>query len=116
MLHANAPVHERVRQSRERRRQAGLKRVEVFIPKDKVDLLKAYVAQLRAGSESEAMEKVRKLLSKAYSKFHAKCLDNIKVNPATADFADAAIIAAALIHRGNAEAYKLGRQISSLVK
>jgi hypothetical protein len=46
-------VRERVAQSRERRRRAGLKRVEVFVPSDKVDLVKAYVAQLREGSDSE---------------------------------------------------------------
>ncbi len=42
-------VSERVSQSRERRRKAGLKRVEVFVPADKADLLKAYAAQLREG-------------------------------------------------------------------
>ena len=109
-------VRERVAQSRERRRRAGLKRVEVFVPTDKVDLVKAYVAQLREGSDSETREKVRQLLVKAYRNYHAQYLDNIKVDPDKADFADAAIVAAALMHRGNAEAYKLGRQIRSLVR
>jgi hypothetical protein len=109
-------MKERVHQLRERRRRAGLKRVEVFVPEDKVDLVKAYVAQLREGSDSESRLKIRQLVAKAYRNFHASCLDNIQIDPATADFADAAIVAAALMHRGNAEAYKLGRQIRSLVR
>ena len=116
MSQPHRSVKERVHQSRERRRQAGLKRVEVYVPVDKVDLVKAYVAQLRGGSQSEAKEKIRHLLMKAYQKFHASCLDNIKIDPAVADFADAAIVAAAFMHRGNAEAYKLGQQIRQWVK
>lgn len=116
MTERRPSASERVQQLRERRRLAGLKRVEVFVPADKVDLVKAYVAQLREGSDSESRLKVRRLLAKAYRTFHARYLDNIKVDPATADFADAAVVAAALIHRGNAEAYKLGRQIRSLVR
>lgn len=42
----NASVKERVAESRERRRKAGLKRVEVFVPAGKIDQLKAYAAQL----------------------------------------------------------------------
>src|SRR5262245_45413707 len=111
-----APPKERVRQSRDRRRLAGLKRVEVFVPSDKVDLLKAYVAELREGSNSAARAELRRLLDKAYANFHASCLDNIQIDPAKADFADAAIVAAALMHRGNADAYKLGKQLRSLVR
>lgn len=109
-------VNERVRQSRERHRQVGLKRIEVVVPKDKADLLKAYATQLREGSQSEAMRQVRKLVAKGYRKFRASCLDNIQVNPESADMPDAAVVAAALMYRGNSEAYKLGRQISKLVK
>lgn len=116
MSEPSLSMKERVHQLRERRRRAGLKRVEVFVPEDKVDLVKAYVAQLREGSDSESRVKVRQLLAKAYRNFHASCLDNIRIDPATADFADAAVVAAALMHRGNAEAYKLGRQIRSLVR
>lgn len=116
MSEPSLSMKERVHQLRERRRRAGLKRMEVFVPEDKVDLVKAYVAQLREGSSSEAREKVRQLLAKAYRNFHASCLDNIQIDPATADFADAAVVAAALMHRGNADAYKLGRQIRSLVR
>ena len=111
-----SPAKERVRKSRDLRRLAGLKRVEVFVPDDKVDLLKAYAAQLREGSDSEARQKIRSLLSKAYERFRASCLDNIQVDLAKADFADAAIVAAALMHRGNADAYKLGKQLSRLAR
>ena len=107
---------ERVRQSRERCRQAGLRRIEVIVPVDKIDFVKVYAAQLREGSESEVRQQVGKLLIKAYRKFHASCLDNIHVDPNAADLADAAVVAAALVHRGNAEAIKLGRQIRSLAR
>lgn len=107
---------DRVRKSRDLRRLAGLKRVEVFVPEDKADLVKAYAAQLREGSDSEARQQIRKLVGKAYERFHASCLDNIHVDPAKADFADAAIVAAALMHRGNPDAYKLGKQLRSLAR
>ena len=42
--------------------------------------------------------------------------ENLSVDPEKADFADAAVVAAALMHRGNAAAYKLGRQLRSLAK
>lgn len=116
MPRAQPPIKERVQQSRERRRRAGLKRVEVLVPIDKADMLKAYAAQLREGSQSEALQEVRKLVAKAYRKFRASCLDNISINPDDADFADAAVVAAALMHRGNAEAFRLGRQIRSLAR
>lgn len=107
---------ERVRKSRERRQQAGFKRVEVLVPAEKADLLKAYAAELRESSDSEVRIQVRKLLEKAYSKYHASCLDNIQVDPDKADLADAAIVAAALMHRGNAEAFKLGRELRNLAR
>lgn len=116
MPQARSSINERVQQSRERRRRAGLKRVEVFVPVDKVDMVKAYAAQLREGSQSEALREVRKLVARAYRKFQARCLDNISIDPEKADFADAAIVAAALMHRGNAEAFKLGKQISGLAR
>ena len=113
---AKDSVNERVYRSRERRRQAGLKRVEVFVPADRVDTLKAYAAQLREGSRSEAVREARKLIAKAYRKFRSRCLDNIDVDPETADLPDAAVIAAALMHRGNAEAYNLGQRLSRLAR
>ena len=116
MAPAKPSANERVYQSRERRRQAGLKRVEVFVPVDQVDKLKAYAAQLREGSESEAVKEARKLIAKAYKKFRAKCLDNIDIDPEKAGLADAAVVAAALMHRGNSEAYSLGRKLIKLVR
>ncbi len=116
MAAADASANERVYRSRERRRQAGLKRVEVFVPADRVDSLKAYAAQLREGSESEAVKEARKLIAKAYRKFRARCLDNIDVDPEKAGLSDAAVIAAALMHRGNAEAYSLGKRLSRLAR
>lgn len=109
-------VAERVQQSRARHQRAGLKRIEVLAPEDQVHLVKAYAAQLREGSQSEALGRVRKLVAKAYRKFRARCLDNIQVDPASASFSDAMIVAAALIHRGNSEAYKLGRRIQDLAR
>ncbi len=93
-----------------------MKRVEVFVPVDQVEKLKAYAAQLREGSESEAVKEARMLISKAYKKFSASCLDNIDVDPETARLSDAAVIAAALMHRGNSEAYNLGQRLSRLAK
>ena len=115
MLEAHS-VNERVQQSRNRRRAAGLKRIEVYVPENKADLLKAYAAQLREGSQSEVVDNARKLIDKAYKRFHARCLDNIYVDPKSADLADAAVVAAALMNRGNSEAYKLGQQLRKLAR
>lgn len=116
MVPTNTSAKDRVYQSRERRRQAGLRRVEVFVPNDQVDNLKAYAAQLREGSGSEAVKEARMLIAKAYKKFYAKCLDNIDIDPEKAGLSDAAIVAAALIHRGNSEAYNLGQKLHRLAK
>jgi hypothetical protein len=107
---------DRVRNSRNRRLAAGLKRVEVFVPADKVSFVKAYAAQLRDSSQSHAVEQARKLIAQAYKRFHASCLDNISVDPERASLADAAVVSAALMHRGNADAYKLGSAIRRLVQ
>lgn len=113
---AQAPVKKRVSQSRERRRKAGLKRVEVYVPKDKVDFVKAYAAKLRDGVDSEKVLAARKLIARAYNRFHASCLDNIEVDPESASLSDAAIISAALIHRGNSDAFKLGSELRKLIR
>jgi hypothetical protein len=116
MLENQAIASVRVSRSRQRRKVAGLRRVEVLVPANHADAVRAYAAQLREGSQSEALVQLRKLIASAYQRFHAMCLDNISVDPEKADFADGAIVAAALMHRGNTEALKLGREISRLAK
>ena len=93
-----------------------MKRVEVFVPEDKVDQLKAYAADLREGSQSEVVNEARKLIAKAYKKYRARYLDNISVDPQNAGLSDAAVIAAALMHRGDSEAYQLGLQLNRLAR
>jgi catalase len=110
------PTKDRVRETRDRYRQAGFKRVEVYVRADQVDLVKAYAAELREHSDSEIRRQVSKLLDKAFSKYRASCLDNISIDPKTASLADAQVVAAALMHRGNAEAFKLGREIRGLIR
>ena len=111
-----APTAKRVAASRSRQSLAGLKRVEVVVPAGQVDTLRAYARQLREGSHSESLAKVRKLIASAYQRFRASCLDNISVDPERANFSDAVVVAAALMHRGNAEAYRLGQQIRKLAR
>ncbi len=113
---AEKQIRERVRHSRRRREAAGLKRVEVYVPADKADFLKAYAAQLREGSHSELVQSVRKLIAQAYRRFRASCLDNIDIDPDRASLSDAAVVAAALMHRGDSEAYKLGAEIRKLAR
>jgi hypothetical protein len=116
MLESQSIVSVRVSKSRQRHKIAGLRRVEVLVPANHADAVRAYAAQLREGSQSESLVQLRKLIASAYQRFYATCLDNISVNPEKANFADGAIVAAALMHRGNSEAYKLGRAISRLAK
>ena len=107
---------DRVRDTRDRYRQAGFKRVEVYVRADQVEMVKAFATDLRERSDSEIRLKVSKLLEKAFDKFRASCLDNISIDPKTASLADAQVVAAALMHRGNTEAFKLGREIRDLLR
>ncbi len=109
-------VKERVVQMRERQQQVGLQRVEVLVPRDHADAVRAYAAQLREGSQSARLKEIRKLLVRAYRKYRASCLDNIGIRPERASFGDAAVVAAALMHRGDTAAYALGRKISRLAR
>ena len=111
------PKRSRMHEHREKLKQAGLKRVELFVPVEKVDQLKAYAADLRRGDDSERLRDLRKLIKQAYGKYHARYLDNIFVDPEKADFSDAAIVAAALMNRAgsnNSKAYMLGQQLRKL--
>jgi hypothetical protein len=110
------PHRERMRQWRKRAEQAGLKRVEVLVPEANVDELKAYAADLREGAQSEKRREMRKLVQQAYDRHRAQCLDNIDIDPDNADFADAAIVAAALMNRGSGDAFKLGRRIKQIAR
>ena len=105
-----ASANERVHESRERRRRAGPKRVKVFVPANRADTLKAYAAQLREGSQSEAAREARMLIARAYRKYRARCLDSIDVDP------DKAVIGAALMHRGNSEAHRLGQMLVTAIR
>lgn len=112
---SSSAAYERVKKYRQRAKDAGLVRVDVLVPKEKVDALKIYASQLNEDSNSERLKEVRKYIRKAYKKFHASCLDNIDIDPDKAQFSDAAVISAALIHRGKSDAFKLGRQIRELI-
>ena len=101
---------------RKKAAEVGFKRVEVLVPADKVDALKAYAADLRAGDASEKLMEVRKLIRSAYAQYRARHLDNISIDPDRADFADAAIIAAALMNKGSGKAYELGQRLRRLAR
>ena len=116
MSNSSKAVKDRVKASRDRRKQAGLVRVEVQVPADRAHSLRAYAAELRADAESELRLKVRKHLESAYGRFRVLCLDNISIDPATATLGDAEVVAAALMHRGNTESFKLGREIRDLLR
>jgi|GEM_PF-1677094 len=113
----NSEKKSRMHKHRERLRKAGLKRVEVFVPEEKVEQLKAYAADLRHGDNAERLRHIRKLIKQAYSDYYARYLDNISIEPEQADFSDAAIIAAALMNRAgsnSSKAYNLGQQLRKL--
>ncbi len=101
---------------RSRIAKAGLKRVEVYVPEDKVELLKAYAKELKDGQQSVDILEIRKLLKLAHKRYKAKHLDNISIDVENAGFREAAIVAAALKHGGDKEAYKLGLKISRMAK
>ncbi len=104
-------VEERVRKHRAALREDGMVRVEVVVPADAVEQVRALALRLRQRRATVDLGCVRALIAEAYEKYAASCLDNIAVVPARAGLKEARVVAHALMGRGGKDAFILGRRI-----
>jgi hypothetical protein len=110
------PVKDRVMRHRAGLKQNALARVEVVVPIEYRDDIRAFAANLLKKRSNARLQDVRDKISMAYARFGAACLDNISVDPATATLGQADVIANALIQRGNKDAFCLGRELKQALQ
>jgi hypothetical protein len=109
------PVRDRVARHREALKARALVRVEVVVPEEFRDDVKAYVRRLMRRRTAGSIEAVRAKVDEAYRRFGAQCLDNIAVRPQRATLGEARVVANALMERGHRDAFLLGRELAGLI-
>ncbi|MDX2223063.1 MAG: hypothetical protein SFV21_09960 [Rhodospirillaceae bacterium] len=109
------PVRDRVSRHRKALKAQALVRVEVVVPEEYRDQVKAYARKLVRKRAHGQLETVRARIADAYARFGASCLDNIAVHAETATFGQARVIADALMRRGNRDAFLIGREIADAI-
>jgi hypothetical protein len=88
---------------------ADLVKVEVLVPPSARDDILRLAASLR--SEHRGSKELRRLCDRALSLYGARVLDNVDLDRLPALRARAGVIARALMERGDARAFVLGREI-----
>ena len=88
---------------------ADLVKVEVLVPPSARDDVLRLAARLR--SEHRDSKELRRLCDRALSLYGARVLDNVDLDRLPAVRARAGVIARALMERGDARAFVLGRKI-----
>jgi hypothetical protein len=88
---------------------ADLVKVEVLVPPSARDDILRLAARLR--SEHRDSKELRRLCDRALSLYGARVLDNVDLDRLPALRARAGVIARALMERGDARAFVLGREI-----
>ena len=104
-----AAAHQRVRKYRKEGGAADLVRVEVLVPPSARDEIVAIAARLRA--EHRAVKDLRSLYDNALQAYRTRILDNIDLDRLPDLRSRAAVVARAMIDRGDARAFALGRQM-----
>jgi hypothetical protein len=103
------PVRQRIEKYRSSGGAADLVRVEVLVPPSARDVVVRLAAKLR--SEHRDNKELRGLCDRALSLYGARVLDNVDLDRLPGMRARAGVIARALMERGDARAFVLGRQI-----
>ena len=88
---------------------ADLVKVEVLVPPSTRDDILRLAAKLR--SEHRDSRKLRALCDRALAQYGARVLDNVDLDRLPVLRARARVIAGALMERGDARAFVLGREI-----
>lgn len=102
-------ARKRVEKYRNEGGAADLVRVEVLVPPSDREKILASAAQLRA--EHRGKKELRSLYENALRSYRARVLDNVDLDRLPDLRSRAAVVARAMIERGDARAFALGREI-----
>lgn len=103
------PARKRVRKYRSQGGAADLVRVELLIPPAARDEVLAFAARLRA--EHRRTKELRSLLDNALRLYGPRILDNVDLDRLPDLKSRAAVAARAMIDRGDARAFAIGRKM-----
>jgi hypothetical protein len=103
------PVRERIEKYRNSGGAADLVKVEVLVPPSARDDVLRLAAKLRSAHRDG--KELRRLCDRALSLYGARVLDNVDLDRLPDLRARAGVIAKALMERGDARAFVLGREI-----
>jgi hypothetical protein len=104
------PARDRVRRYRESGGASDLVRVEVLVPSSRRADIIADAARMRAEHRARK-QRVKALCAKALDRYAVRVLDNVDLSRLPDPVRQAPVIAGALMERGDARAFALGRKI-----
>ena len=102
-------AHQRVEKYRTKGGAADLDRVEVVVPPSARARILELAAQLRA--EHRGNKELRDLYEKAMASYRTRILDNVDLDRLPDFRSRAAVVARAMIDRGDARAFAMGRKM-----
>jgi hypothetical protein len=102
-------ANQRVKRYRSEGGAADLARVEVLVPLSAREEILAVASRLRA--EHRANKELRALYDTALASYRVRILDNIDLDRLPDFRSRAAVVARAMIDRGDARAFAMGRQM-----
>jgi hypothetical protein len=103
------PVRQRIEKYRRSGGASDLVRVEVLVPPSARDDVIRLAARLR--SDHRDSKELRRMCDRALSLYGSRILDNVDLERLPDLRARAGVIARAMIERGDARAFALGREI-----
>ena len=103
-------VRERMKKYREHGAGADLVRVEVLVPASRRAEVVAAAGQMRADYRRRKQE-VSRSLERALERYRARILDNIDLDRVSDIEQKARLVGHALIERGDARAFAMGREL-----
>jgi hypothetical protein len=89
---------------------ADLTRVEVLVPPAKRDQVVAFASRLRADHRRRTKE-LQQMMDRALASYGIRILDNVDLDRLPDLRSRAAVVARAMIDRGDARAFALGREM-----
>jgi hypothetical protein len=107
------PAHKRVKKYRSSGGAADLARVEVLVPPAARQEILKIAARLRA--EHRGNKELRALYDKALQAYRTRILDNVDLDRLPDLRSRAAVVGRAMIDRGDARAFAMGRKLLACV-
>lgn len=103
-------ARDRVKRYRETGAGSDLQRVEVLVPSSKRAEIVAQAARMRA-EHRERKQRIQKMCDQAIELYGVRLLDNIDLDRVVGIERRGPVIASALMERGDARAFAMGRRI-----